>query len=68
MKIHKVTNIEQFVAKILPKQPQKNKSVVESILKDVQKNGDSAVKKYEKKFIWYRFRRLKNDNEYKLRR
>ena len=50
MKIHKVTNIEQFVAKILPKQPQNNKSIVESILKNVQKNGDSAVKKYEKKF------------------
>ena len=50
MKIHKVTNIEQFVAKILPKQPQKNKSIVESILKNVQKNGDSAVKKFEKKF------------------
>ena len=50
MKIHKVTNIEQFVAKILPKQPQKNKIIVESILKNVQKNGDSAVKKYEKKF------------------
>ena len=50
MKIHKVTNIEQFVAKILPKQPQKNKLIVESILKNVHKNGDSAVKKYEKKF------------------
>ena len=50
MKIHKVTNIEQFVAKITPKQAQKNKSIVESILKNVQKNGDSAVKKYEKKF------------------
>ena len=50
IKIYKVANIEQFIAKILPKQPQKNKSVVESILKDVQKNGDSAVKKYEKKF------------------
>ena len=50
MKIHKVTKIEQFVTKILPKQPQKNKSIVESILKNVQKNGDSAVKKYEKKF------------------
>jgi len=50
MKIHKVTNIEQFVTKILPKQPQKNKSIVESILRNVQKNGDSAVKKYEKKF------------------
>jgi len=50
MKIHKVANIEQFVTKILPKQSQKNKSIVESILKNVQKNGDSAVKKYEKKF------------------
>ena len=50
MKIHKVTNIEQFVAKITPKQAQKNKSIVESILKNVQKNGDSAVKKYERKF------------------
>ena len=49
MKIHKVTKIEQFVATIIPKQPQKNKSIVESILKNVQKNGDSAVKKYEKK-------------------
>ena len=50
MKIHKITNIEQFVAKILPKQPQKNKFIVESILNNVQKNGDSAVKRYEKKF------------------
>jgi Histidinol dehydrogenase len=50
MKIHKVTNIESFVTKILPKQPQNNKNIVESILKDIQKNGDSAVKKYEKKF------------------
>jgi histidinol dehydrogenase len=50
MKIHKVTNIEQFVTKILPKQAQKNKSIVESIIKNVQKNGDFAVKKYEKKF------------------
>ena len=45
MKIHKVTNIEKFVTKILPKQPQNNKSIVESILKNVQKNGDSSVKK-----------------------
>ena len=36
--------------KLLPKQAQKNKSIVESILKNVQKNGDFAVKKYEKKF------------------
>ena len=48
MKIIQVTNVEKFVAQILPKQPQKNKSIVESILKNVQKNGDSAIKKYEK--------------------
>ena len=51
MKIHKVANIEQFVTKILPKQSQKNKSIVESILKNVQKNGDSAVKKYKKNLL-----------------
>ena len=36
--------------KVLPKTPQKNKRIVELILSDVQKNGDRAVKKYEKKF------------------
>jgi histidinol dehydrogenase len=50
MKIIQVTNVEKFAAQALPKQPQKNKSIVESILKNVQKNGDSAIKKYEKKF------------------
>ena len=50
MKIIQVTNVEKFVAQVLPKQPQKNKSIVESILKNVQKNGDSAIIKYEKKF------------------
>ena len=50
MKIHKVTNIEQFVAKIIPKQAQKNKTIVETIIKNVQKNGDSSIKKYEKIF------------------
>lgn len=50
MRIIKVTNVEKFAAKILPKQPQNNKTIVESILKDVKKNGDTAIKKYEKKF------------------
>ena len=50
MKIIQVTNVEKFVSQIIPKQSQKTKSIVESILNDVQKNGDSAVKKYEKKF------------------
>ena len=50
MKIIRVNNIEKFTAKIIPKQPQKNKKIVESIIKKVQKDGDLAVKKYEKKF------------------
>jgi len=50
MKIIKVTNIEKFSTKILPKQPQKNRIIVESILKNVKKNGDTAIRKYEKKF------------------
>jgi len=50
MKIIRVTNVESFASKIIPKQPQKNKQIVESILKKVQKDGDSAIKKYEKKF------------------
>ena len=50
MRIIKVTNVDKFAAKIIPKQPQKNKTIVESILKNVQKNGDNAIRKYEKKF------------------
>jgi len=50
MKIIKVNNIEKFAVKSLPKQPQKNRIIVESILKDVKKNGDVAIRKYEKKF------------------
>ena len=50
MKIIRVTNVEKFSAQILPKQPQKNRSTVESVLKNVQKNGDSAIRKYEKQF------------------
>lgn len=50
MRIIRVSNIDSFVPKVIPKQPQKNKSIVESILNDVRKNGDAAIKKYEKKF------------------
>ncbi len=50
MRIIKVTDVEQFAAKVLAKQPQNNKTIVESILKDVEKNGDVAIRKYEKKF------------------
>ncbi|MDH3855872.1 MAG: histidinol dehydrogenase [Nitrosopumilus sp.] len=50
MRIIKVTNVQKFAAQILPKQPQNNKAIVESILKNVKKNGDKAIRKYEKKF------------------
>lgn len=50
MKIIKITDVESFAAKITPKQPQKNKTIVESILKNVKRNGDKAIKNYEKKF------------------
>jgi histidinol dehydrogenase len=50
MKIIQVTSVENFASKIIPKQSQKNKQIVESILKKVQQEGDLAIKKYEKKF------------------
>lgn len=50
MKTIEVTNVEKFAENVIPKQPQNSKSVVESILKDVKKNGDDAIRKYEKKF------------------
>jgi histidinol dehydrogenase len=50
MKIIRVTDVQSFESKIIPKQPQKNKKIVESILKKVQKDGDLAIKKYEKQF------------------
>ena len=49
MKIIHVSNIEAFTAKFGSNCFQ-NTSLVQSILTDVQKNGDKAVKKYEKKF------------------
>jgi len=66
MKIIQVTSVEKFLAQRLPKQPQKNKSIVESILKNVQKNGDSAIKKYEKKFSGAKINSLRlSQNEIK---
>lgn len=50
MKIISIKNTEQFLKKIGTKYPSKNQKIVESIIKDVKKNGDSAIKKYEKKF------------------
>ena len=50
MKIIQITNVEKFASQFTPKQPQKNKKIVESIIKKVQKDGDLALKNYEKKF------------------
>ncbi len=50
MKIIKVRDIDRFASLIIPKPAPKNKKTIESIISDVKKNGDLAVKKYEKKF------------------
>ena len=59
IKIITVTNVEKFAEKILLKRPQNNKVLVKSILKDVKKNGDTAVRKYEKKFTGANIRSLR---------
>ncbi len=50
IRILSVGKIEDFSKSVIPKQSKKNRKIVESILADVKKNGDLAVKKYEKKF------------------
>ena len=50
IKILQVRNIDSFVESRRQKTSEKNKKIVQAILNDVRKNGDSAVKKYERKF------------------
>ena len=50
MKIISVRNIDNFAESVRPKPSKQNKKTVESIISDVQKRGDIAVKQYEKKF------------------
>ena len=50
IKILQVRNVDSFVESRRQKTSQKDRKIVQSILDDVQKNGDSAVKKYEQKF------------------
>ena len=45
MKIISIKNTEQFLKKIGTKNSSKNQKIVESILKDVKKNGDSCHQK-----------------------
>jgi len=50
IKILQVRNIDRFVESRRQKTSEKDKKIVQAILNDVRKNGDSAVKKYERKF------------------
>jgi histidinol dehydrogenase len=50
IKILQVRNIDSFVESRRQKTSEKDKKTVQSILNDVKRNGDSAVKKYERKF------------------
>ncbi len=50
IKILQVRNLDNFVESRRQKTSQKDRKIVQSILDDVRKNGDSAVKKYEQKF------------------
>ena len=50
IKILQVRNVDSFVESRRQKILLKDRKIVQSILDDVRKNGDSAVKKYEKKF------------------
>jgi len=50
IKILQVRNVDSFVESRRQKTSEKDKKTVQSILNDVKRNGDSAVKKYERKF------------------
>ena len=50
IKILQVRNIDSFVESRRQKTSEKDRKTVQSILNGVRKNGDSAVKKYERKF------------------
>ncbi len=50
IRILQVRNIDSFVESRRQKTSEKDRKTVQSILNDVKRNGDSAVKKYERKF------------------
>jgi len=50
IKILQVRNVDRFVESRRQKTSDKDRKIVQSILDDVRKNGDTAVKKYEQKF------------------
>ena len=50
IKILQVRNVDSFVESRRQKTSAKDRKIVQTILDDVRKNGDTAVKKYEQKF------------------
>jgi len=50
IKILQVRDIDSFVESRRQKTSEKDRKTVQAILNDVKRNGDSAVKKYERKF------------------
>jgi len=50
IKILQVRNIDSFVESRRQKNSEKDRKTVQAILNDIKRNGDSAVKKYERKF------------------
>ncbi|KFM20645.1 Histidinol dehydrogenase protein [Marine Group I thaumarchaeote SCGC AAA799-D07] len=50
IKILQVRNVDSLVESRRQKTSEKDRKIVQTILSDVRKNGDSAVKKYERKF------------------
>lgn len=66
IKIISIRNVSSFLAKTISKTSKNNKKIVESVIYDVQKNGDRAVRKYEKKFTGARLTTLRvSKNEIK---
>ena len=66
IKILQVSNVDSFVETRRQKTSQKDRKIVQSILDDVRRNGDSAVKKYEQKFNGKKTKQLrisKQDSE-----
>jgi len=66
IKILQVSNVDSFVESRRQKTSQKDRKIVQSILDDVRKNGDNAVKKYEQKFNGRKTTQLRvNKQEFK---
>ena len=63
IKILQVSNVDSFVETRRQKTSQKDRKIVQSILDDVRKNGDSAVKKYEQKFNGKKTKQLRISNQ-----